>query len=166
MADVTTYNQILNAVSNDQVFEVPFDGWQSTVPTTLGTAGLGTPCQTHASVTLPALSNSITKYRLLLASLGASAAASFLIVKATNLGSIDLSSGTFTDGATMPTRTQMGTASFQTNGPLLIEATTAITGTSPTITVTYTNQAGGSSTLTNLALARLVRRWSLRLPLT
>jgi hypothetical protein len=61
------------------------------------------------------------------------------------LGSIDLSTGTFTDGVAMPTKTVAG-ASITTASVIPVMAvTTTIVATNPVITATYTNQAGTGS---------------------
>lgn len=68
------------------------------------------------------------------------------------LGSLDMNTGTFTDANAMPSRRVMGagTSAIQlaTMMPMLV-VTAAVTATTPTITITYTNQAGtGSRTAT------------------
>lgn len=69
-----------------------------------------------------------------------------------NLGSINLATGTFTDGSTMPTKLVAGssvqTASFI---PVMVVNAT-LTATTPTITVTYKNQAGTNSRSAALVL--------------
>lgn len=63
-----------------------------------------------------------------------------------SLGSISLSTGTFTDGSVMPTRTIAGGSSAQlTTSMPVMYASAALTATTPTITTTYKNQAGTGS---------------------
>jgi len=69
-----------------------------------------------------------------------------------NLGSIALATGTFTSGATMPTKTIYG-SSVQTAGAFcFLHCDAATTATTPTITTTYTNQDGTGSRTSTLVL--------------
>lgn len=60
------------------------------------------------------------------------------------MGSLAISGNTFTSGTAMPTRTIAGT-SVQTASVIpILEVTTALTATTPTITITYTDQDGNT----------------------
>ena len=68
------------------------------------------------------------------------------------LGEINMNTGTFTSGSTMPTRTISGT-SVQTASvyPFLV-VDTAVTATTPTVTITYTDQDGNTGNTATLIL--------------
>lgn len=68
------------------------------------------------------------------------------------LGSLNMNTGTFTSGSTMPTRT-IGGVSTQTASiyPFLV-VTAAVTATTPTITITYTDQDGNTGQTATLVL--------------
>lgn len=76
----------------------------------------------------------------------ANAGQTAMVALETLMGSIALSTGTFTDNNAMPTRTIGGGSSAQlaTTMPMLY-VSTALTATTPTITTTYVNQAGTGS---------------------
>lgn len=63
----------------------------------------------------------------------------FALVEMINLGSLDISGPTFTDGSVMPTRTCLN-ASMQMAGPVWVEVTTALNATPGNITVSYHDQ--------------------------
>jgi hypothetical protein len=68
------------------------------------------------------------------------------------LGSLAVSTNTFTDGVAMPTKTVRG-ASITTAASLVFAvATVAVTATTPTLTITYTDQDGNTSNTATLTL--------------
>jgi hypothetical protein len=68
------------------------------------------------------------------------------------LGSLAVSSNTFTDGVPMPTKTVRG-ASITTAASLVFAvATVAVTSTTPTLTITYTDQDGTTGNTASLTL--------------
>jgi len=157
MADVTTYDGIVNAISNNNFGQQTFYEYIPAAVTGFITSGAsGTGIRDTAKMkALPSpLPGSTTKYRPLYVTAAAGNVgpiqASFLVAKAINFGSVDVSvtSGGFTDGSAMPTRTELGTASSQTYGPMMAVVTTALGGTQGVITVTYTNAAGTTNQTT------------------
>ena len=72
---------------------------------------------------------------------GSNTAASILFAQMINLGSIDISgaSGTFTDGSTMPTKTELG-VSRKVPGCVFREVTTALNAAPGSLTITYKDQ--------------------------
>jgi hypothetical protein len=69
-----------------------------------------------------------------------------------SLGDLAMSTNTFTDGVVMPSKTIRGTSvQTATIFPLLMAAT-ALTATTPVITITYKNQAGAGSKTATLTL--------------
>jgi len=78
-------------------------------------------------------------------SLGGPGGRAILVAELIDLGSIDISgaSGTFTDGATMPTRDELG-VSRQIDNAVIIDVETALNATPGSIAITFTDPAGGS----------------------
>lgn len=152
MADVTTYDGIVNALSNNNFGQQTIYEYSPATTTVMLTTGAsGTGCRdTAMTKVLPSLPGSITKYRLLYVTANTGNAgpiqSSFLVAKAVLLGTVDVSvtTGGFTDGSAMPTRTELGTANSQTYGPMLGVVTTTLGGTQGAVTVTYTNAAGAT----------------------
>lgn len=69
-----------------------------------------------------------------------------------NLGEINIGTGTFTDGVAMPTKT-VGGASVQTAAMMAFaHIDTALTGTAPALTVTYTDQDGNTGNTCSMTL--------------
>lgn len=120
------------------------------IGTTLGVQRLGT------TTVLPTLPSGVTGYiptsLSLMQSTGTSGVS--LIGSIINLGSIDISgaSGTFTDGVAMPTVTELGVSRVMSS-VIIAEVTTALNATPGSITVTYTDQDGVSSSTAALPLA-------------
>lgn len=68
------------------------------------------------------------------------------------LGSLAVSGNTFTDGVAMPTKTVRG-ASITTAASLVFATvTTGVTATTPTLTITYTDQDGNTGNTASLTL--------------
>lgn len=65
------------------------------------------------------------------------------------LGTLTVSGNSFASGVSMPTKTVSGTSITTAASVIIIEVTTSLVSTTPTLTITYTNQAGtGSRTAT------------------
>lgn len=98
----------------------------------------------------PSFPSGVTGYIPLEFALSASAVVSnsVLLTELILLGSIDLSTGTFTDGAAMPTRTVFNT-STQLASPVLAMFTATGGGTSRTLTLTYVDQDGNTAESTS-----------------
>lgn len=105
-----------------------------------------------ATVTLPAMTGPTGAYcmRASVGSLPGQALA--LVAVETELGSLAVATDTFTAGSAMRSRRDRVGASVQADAQLVaLVATVALTATTPTITITYTNQDGvGSRTATVL----------------
>jgi hypothetical protein len=75
------------------------------------------------------------------------------LVKLVDLGSLNISTNTFTDGSAMPTVDELGTNRVMA-GAVIMEVTVALNATPGSITITYTDQDGNASqTSTSQALA-------------
>lgn len=70
-----------------------------------------------------------------------------------NLGSINLATGTFTDGSAMPSRSIVGANNSIQTAAMMVMAVirTGVTGI-PTLSITYTNQAGTGSRTASMTL--------------
>ena len=69
-----------------------------------------------------------------------------------NMGSLAVSTNTFTDGVSMPVKNVLGN-SIQTAAEMtVVVATTALTATTPVLTITYTDQDGNTGNTATLTL--------------
>lgn len=69
-----------------------------------------------------------------------------------DLGSINMSTGTFSDGVAMPTKNIMGSSIQSATQLLVLEVSAAVTATTPLITITYTDQDGNTGNTATLTL--------------
>jgi hypothetical protein len=94
---------------------------------------------------IPAMPSGVTAYMPCKAWIHSTQNAPMLVGRIVDLGSLDISgaSGTFTDGAVMPTVTELG-ESRQVSGPVICEVTTALNATPGTFTATYEDQDGNT----------------------
>lgn len=119
--------------------------------------------------TMESLPTGVTSYKLTGGSLLTSTASSFILAECVNLGSLDISTNVFTDGSTMPTKTE-GNTSRTIDGMVFMEVTTALNATPGTITITYVDQNGNaaettaSQTLTASAAVGTVAMFPLNTP--
>jgi len=78
---------------------------------------------------------------------GSSPGIALIVAKLIDLGSIDISTPTFTDGSAMPTKTELN-ASNVTASPVLCEVTTALNATPGSLQITYVDQDGNTAEAT------------------
>lgn len=157
MPDATTYDKILEAISNGNGFQGYLYSNLAVAGTTPFAAAAGVPCRHWpAYVTLPSLPSGISKYRATLCqAISSGGQASLGVGQVINMGNIDISgaSGTFTDGAAYPTRTELGVANNPTYGPLLAVVTsTSLNATPGSLAINYTDQDGNSGSISATAL--------------
>lgn len=148
MPKVTTYNGLINRISNGFVKNQPIWGEAQTAGATLG--GNTTPMlRTGWTMTLPTpLPTDVSQYLATYITAASNlATSSTLVAKLVNLGSLDIATPTFTDGAAMPTVTELG-VSRQVSGPIFIEVTTVLNAAPGSITVTYVDQDGNAAETT------------------
>lgn len=109
------------------------------------TSGYVTMQKYPGGFTVPAPTSPVTGfYCSRLKMVGEDALTTLMAAYATNLGSINMNTGTFTDGSAMPTRTVKG-SSVTTSGQMVVAVvTTAVTATTPLVTITYTDQDGNT----------------------
>jgi len=108
------------------------------------TAGYVTARRFSNAITLPAFTgNAYLTYGRVFSS--GTLVNAFMALEVT-LGTLTISGNSFADGSVMPTRRLFGGSSVQTASmlPMLWVSTTTV-ATTPTLTVTYTNQAGATS---------------------
>lgn len=104
-------------------------------------------------ITIPTLGSGVTAAYLTDVGIGTVLAGSTTYVGYEQLlGSLTVSGNVFSAGTAMPTRTIAGASVVTaTLSPILV-ATTALTATTPVVTITYTNQAGTGSRTATLTL--------------
>jgi len=103
--------------------------------------------------TVPTLETGVAAYIPLALNFASSLSTGILMIaKCIDLGHLDISGPTFTDGSAMPTVTELG-SSRQVGGGVMCEVTTALNATPGNMTVTYKDQDGnGTETTTSTAL--------------
>lgn len=150
MASVASFNDMVARIGGNYFLNQPIYG-EVTASTTASFFGSisGSGQRVGNTATLPALPAGVSAYIPLVVDLGNStgASSSVLLCKAVDLGSFDIgaaNTGVFTDGSAMPTATIMNTASTSYASAVLVEVTSALSGTQTLVTVTYTNQDGTS----------------------
>lgn len=71
-----------------------------------------------------------------------------------DMGTINMNTGTFTDGSAMPSRRIVGnTSTTAMAAPLVVLVSEGVTATAPVVTITYDNQAGTGSRSAALTLS-------------
>lgn len=170
MAAVTTFDGLLARISNeyDETFHTYGENSAGRGRLTSGTADI-TCVQFGWSKAVPgSLPTGVTAYIPVEIALNMSVGTvgHILVAEMINLGNINMNGGSFTDGAAMPTRTELG-QSNQIPSPILAVATTALNATPGTYAVTYTDQSGntGNSTGTLTPAASSVVGSAALLPL-
>ena len=99
------------------------------------------------AITLPnPLPTGVSKYiaTQLSMTLGQQVGGTWLLAKTFSMGSINISTNVFTDGAAFPTVTEFGN-STSTSGLVIARVTTVLNATPGSLTVTYTDQDGNTS---------------------
>jgi hypothetical protein len=154
MAALQSHNDFVNRIGGNYYKNQPMGREQAVAVTAAITGtGSGTGHRCADTEALPSLPAGVTAFIATMAELyNSTNGLGQLICRVTNLGTFDISNttvGTFTDGSAMPTQTVMNTASTSLSSSVLVEVTTATTGTQTVTTVTYKNQSGtGAQTTT------------------
>lgn len=146
---LTTYNQFIARIAAGYGGVELFDGEVPVSTTTTLISGYTGGQNPSGMRTLPTLPTGVTAYIPTAVSLSATTITGYLVAKAIDLGSIDISgaSGTFTDGSAMPTMTELGTSRTTCSG-VIAEVTTQL-GTVPgSLTITYVDQDGNAAETT------------------
>lgn len=153
MSGVASYNDILNRIGGNYHARNHIWGELQTANTALLNATYMKVARLGDVVALPSLPSGVTGYiPTSIGYNGSTAALPLLVAKVINLGSLDINTPTFTDGAAMPTQT-VGNASLQLSSAVIAEVTTVISATPGSISITYKNQAGsGGQTSPSTAL--------------
>lgn len=136
MAGVTSYDAVINRISNGKSFDIQVIGESAAAPANI-TAGSVTVTRVGSNVTLPSVPAGTTDYKILAGMLITNVAFPVMIYKLVNLGTLNIGTNTFTDGSAMPT-----VGGTQSSGICIVEVTTALNATPGAFTATYVNQAG------------------------
>lgn len=150
---IKSYDDLLNRIGGGYSLSQPIMGLRESTAQPIG--GNNIQCHlTGNTKALPALPGGVTAYIPTAVSVAGSQNATYSILFAylINLGSLDIAGPTFTDGSSMPTKTELG-VSRTTSSAVFIEVTTALNATPGNMTVTYVDQDGnGAETTTAQAL--------------
>lgn len=127
-----------------------------TASTTAATANSGLQsCQRYPiNFTVPTLGSGVTSMLVTRLDMTAVANATQALVGGieVEMGSLAVSSNTFTAGSAMPTKTIEGSSITTAAEWMFLVATVALTATTPVITITYVNQDGTGSRTATLTL--------------
>jgi len=92
----------------------------------------------------PSLAGGNTAYVVTRMSLfGTTAEQNYIVARVINLGSLNISTPTFTDGDPMPTVTELGVSRVMASA-VIVEVTTILNSNPGSITITYTDQDGNT----------------------
>jgi hypothetical protein len=103
---------------------------------------------TIPALTSPVTSAILTKFDLMRDDTLSTSVAGYKL----ELGQLTISGNVFAAGSTMPTRTIAGTSVQTASLMTVIEITTALTATTPVITITYTDQDGNTGQTASVTL--------------
>jgi hypothetical protein len=143
---VASYDDLISRVGSNYAATWPFYGELQSTTGLLGGNNQALQRLGYAR-TLPSYPSGVTGY-IVTAVQGAislsSVTRTILVCQCVNLGSLDISTNTFTDGSSMPTITELG-SSVTSWGPVFVEYITALGGTPGSLTITYVDQDGNSA---------------------
>jgi len=103
--------------------------------------------------TIPTMTSPVTGAYCTYCAFGSYSSGTIRFAAETLLGTLTVSGSSFSAGSTMPTRKVAGGSSVATKAyEVMAVVTTAFTATTPTITISYTNEAGTSGRTATLTL--------------
>lgn len=148
MASLRSVNDYVARIGNGYFTEAHFSVEVDAATSSTVHSGQLFPIQkTPLVYKAPSLPSGVTGYRITNTSIHSSSQTTFMLARLFDMGSLDISTPSFTDGSAFPTVTE-GNASNATYGICLMEVTTALSGTPGSFTVTYVDQDGNSSETT------------------
>lgn len=153
MARSTTYNQLLaRAASHGRRQPI----WGEQVTATTASILAGTPQISLQRVgrtkALPSsLPTGVAGFIPTRFTVSSATGTALWLVRLVDMGSLDISSNTFTDGSAMPTVTELNT-SRALPGIVLVEVTTVLNATPGSLSITYTDQSGNTAANTAQAM--------------
>lgn len=146
MAMIRSYNDFLTRIGGGFTLNEPVWDECQTVATSVFSSGqIFTLQHDGYCKALPSLPAGVTAYIATSMSFSCfKTQVSITVCKLINLGSLDISVPTFTDGAAMPTVTELG-VSRQVDSPIIVEVTTALNATPGNLAITYVDDAGSAA---------------------
>lgn len=149
MGAVVTYDEILNRVGGGYTLSEAIGGLIESNAVVMGGNNVGFH-RIGRIKTLPSLPSGVSAYIPASISLETSTSGTYCAIAAqmTDLGELNVGTNTFTDGSSMPTRTELG-VSRTTSGPVFREVTTAMNSNPGSFTITYVDQDGNSAEATS-----------------
>lgn len=152
----TVLNSLDNMLSQASAQGMWVRGLDSAVVATTAastTCGYVSACRFPNSLVIPTLGGTVTgAYVTLCRMVGARASCVFVAALEVLLGTLTVSGNVFADGSIMPTRLVNGVSQvLATMIPMLV-VNTALTATTPAVTITYTDQDGNTGNSAVLTL--------------
>ena len=145
MAAFDSYDNVLAQIASGYRLSLPF--WGEIQTATVAFGGNVSSHQRIATIAVPSLPGGLTHIlptRISAVASNSNAPQSLLIAKATLLGTLNIGTGAYTDGSSMPTMTEAG-SSRAVPGTIMLEVTTALNATPGSVTVKYVDQAGNAA---------------------
>lgn len=144
MAAITTYDGLISRINAG--YGAKYNLWYEQEAASVTPGGNLVPMHLgSAGVTLPALPTGVSQYFVTkVTMLSSTAAVSWMIGKLVALATFNNGTNTFTDVASMPTVTELGT-SRTASSPILCYVTTATNSNAGSLTVTYVDQDGNTA---------------------
>lgn len=149
---LTSYDDFLARIGTGHWLNQPFWGEMAAAAVNLGGTLLSWVRLGHAKNLPDPLPSGVTSYVVTQVAHSQSRTGSasdhvFLFGRLIDLGNLDIAGPTFTDGAAMPSYTELG-VSRQIPSPILIEVTTALNSSPGSMTVTYQDQDANTAETT------------------
>ena len=152
MAAITSHNGLIERITTDYDSLEPIHGYYPVARSPLLSVGMAAHRGFHAQAIPSSLPSGVTAYLPTQIHGGTNLLGFFLgVYHMINLGSIDISTNTFTAGSNMGTTT-FGGQTVSRSGVLFAEVTTALNATPGNLNVTYVDQSGNTAE-TNTAVA-------------
>ena len=154
MAVVDSRDALINAANARGAWNIlNIDKGSATVTAALTTCGYLTARKFPNTITLPTITSPSTEvYCTYCRIMASTASVSLMCGKLINLGNINMNTGTYTSGSSMPTNTIAGLSLTTSATHIMAVVTTALTATTPTLTITYTDQGGNTGQTATLVL--------------
>lgn len=136
---ITTFDGFISQIGSGITLSQPMWGEQ----TAINTNGLFSNSQNVSRIgytkNLPSLPSGVTSYIPTFIAVANNLDRSALVAKVINMGSLDISTNVFTDGAVMPTVTELG-VSRPLPSPILVEVSVVLNATPGSLQITYKDQ--------------------------
>lgn len=145
-------NSMIRSAQQNGIYN-PFYNDNMTATTAATTTSGVISCQRFPrSLTVPSLGAGLTGFVFPKMDFSNDDVCSIFAILEYNLGTLTVSGNSFADGVAMPSKTIRGTSYTTATEICFLVVTTAVTGTTPVMTITYTDQDGNTGNTCTLTL--------------